>query len=358
MTNNKKIQEIAVLLENVPVLQQNCDRDKVLAEYEKNHLFLSGVAIKILSIFGGIMASLAFIGFLAILGIYDSEIALMFIGALMVILSVLLNKYIDNILLDTFTISLYGIGVTMIGMSLNMHNDHEDATALLFIGIGLGTLLINRTYILSFLATLLVTGSLLFLIFQNEVTNFLHVYLVSIAVVLAFLYFKEARILLIHEAFSRLYNPIRVALVFSLIAGLIMTKDFEHSGSVLDKSWVTACVFLGLMLFVVYRLMKIIKVEGTKFYILGFAVTIVLIAPTIITPTIVGSLFLILLTYYAGHHSGVVIASVAFIYFISQFYYDLNFTLLTKSIVLMVSGLGFIVMSILIGNKFLADEQN
>jgi uncharacterized membrane protein len=274
----------------------------------------------------------------------------------MVILSVLLNKYIDNILLDTFTISLFGIGVTMISMSLNMHNEHENVTALIFIGIGLGTLLINRTYILSFIATLLVTGSLLFLIFQNEVANLLHVYLVAIAILLALLYFKEAKIILLHEALSRLYNPLRVALIFSLIIGLIMTKDFEHTGSVLDHSWITSSLLLGLMLFVVYRLMKRIKIDGMNLQMLGFAITILLIAPTIITPTIVGSLFLILMAYYAGHHSGVVISSIAFIYFISQFYYDLNFTLLTKSIVLMVSGFGFVLMYIFMTKKFAEDE--
>lgn len=358
MTNNKKIQEMAQLLLSVPELQEACDHQKVLAEYEKDHLFLSGVAIKILSIFGGIMASLAFIGFLAILGIYDSEVALLWIGALMVILSVLLNKYVDNILLDTFTISLFGIGIAMISMSLNMHNGHENLTAMIFIGIGVGTLFVNRTYILTFLAVLLITGSLLFLIFQNEATNLLHVYLVGITLLLLFVYFKEAKLTILHKALSRLYNPIRVALVFSLIAGLVLTKDFERTGSVLDRPWITSSLLVIFMLFVVHRIMKIIKIEEMNRQMIGYLITLCLLAPTVITPTIAGSLLLILLAYYAGHHSGVVISCVSFIYFISQFYYDLNFTLLTKSIVLMVSGFGFVMMYVFTNKKFTQDEQN
>lgn len=54
-----------------------CDEEAIAASYQKSG-YSESLAIKILSIFGGLLASLAFVGFLLISGLYDSVLVLLY----------------------------------------------------------------------------------------------------------------------------------------------------------------------------------------------------------------------------------------------------------------------------------------
>ena len=57
-----------------------CDEKAILEEYNRQGENKSNLAIKVLSIFGGFLATLAFLGFLAIAGLYNSEVGLLIFG--------------------------------------------------------------------------------------------------------------------------------------------------------------------------------------------------------------------------------------------------------------------------------------
>ena len=60
---------------------------------------------------------------------------------------------------------------------------------------------------------------------------------------------------------------------------------------------------------------------------------------------------------WVNYKTGLVIGIISFIYFISQYYYDLNFTLLTKSIILFSSGIVFILFYLFTNKKLNTNEK-
>src|SRR5690606_41366096 len=57
------------------------DEEAIVSAYQKDNGNQS-LSIKILSIFGGILASLAFLGFLFIAGLYNSDVGLLVFGGI------------------------------------------------------------------------------------------------------------------------------------------------------------------------------------------------------------------------------------------------------------------------------------
>jgi|GEM_PF-2926156 len=52
-----------------------------------------------------------------------------------------------------------------------------------------------------------------------------------------------------------------------------------------------------------------------------------------------------------SHRTGTALAVVALLYFITRHYYDLNLTLLTKSLVMMISGVLFLTAYLILRKK-------
>ncbi len=73
-----------------------------------------------------------------------------------------------------------------------------------------------------------------------------------------------------------------------------------------------------------------------------YILSVLLLTSTLLSPAISGAFLIILVSVLVHYKTGLAIGILAFIYFIIQYYYDLNFTLLTKSILLMSSGVVFL----------------
>ena len=84
---------------------------------------------------------------------------------------------------------------------------------------------------------------------------------------------------------------------------------------------------------------------------------ILLMALCAYTPGISGTLLIILLSYRTNFKPGLAIGIAAFVYFISNFYYNLNINLLNKSLLLIGSGLLFLALYGLI-LKLKSNEQD
>jgi len=78
--------------------------------------------------------------------------------------------------------------------------------------------------------------------------------------------------------------------------------------------------------------------------------------PTAFSPVILGILLIILLSFLVNYKLGLSVGILTFIYFICQYYYDLNYTLLTKSILLFSSGILFLIFYIFI-HKYLGSNE-
>ncbi|MEX0362988.1 MAG: DUF4401 domain-containing protein, partial [Allomuricauda sp.] len=96
------------------------------------------------------------------------------------------------------------------------------------------------------------------------------------------------------------------------------------------------------VLYLVKDLIKVVGVVSGNTKTLIYVLSVAVLLPAVMAPAISGAVLIILLSYKINYKTGLAIGIIALIYFVSQYYYDLNLTLLTKSIILFSSGMVFL----------------
>ena len=87
-------------------------------------------------------------------------------------------------------------------------------------------------------------------------------------------------------------------------------------------------------------------------------ITAIVFGLTAIFPAISVSFLLILLCFMVNYKTGFVIGILSLVYFIVQFYFDLSFSLLIKSEMLVASGLVFGAFYFFSNKKLATHEKN
>ncbi len=315
------------------------DEIEIEKEYFNSQKEKSSIAIKVLSVLGGFIATLAFLGFLLIAGLYDSEAGLVITGLIFIGAAIWLNVEYKKLIVDTLSVTAYTIGLCLIAFGLSELEVGDNAICILFMIISLFTIGITKNYILSFISILTINGSLIFLIIDNDLYNLIHVYDAIILVLLTYVFLNEAKLLAEKRFLSKLYNPIRIGLIFSLITGLVFVGQRGIFDFGIKHIWASSIITIPLTIYVISIIAKIIGITKTKTLYIVYTFSILFLIPTAMSPAISGALLIILLSFLVNYKTGLAIGVISFTYFISQYYYDLNFTLLTKSIILLVSGI-------------------
>src|SRR5690606_38086521 len=116
---------------------------------------------------GGILATLFVLVFLFLTGIYEHRIGMLVLGFIMGGVSTLVNSQYNQVIVGTISVSSYLIGFVFIGISLIELDKSEDFVSLTVFLLAVLSLLVTPGYLLSFVAVLMVNGSLLTLL-MNE----------------------------------------------------------------------------------------------------------------------------------------------------------------------------------------------
>lgn len=349
MKSQNKRQEVQEYFQNIADVPVTFDENQ-LEEAYKNSTENQSLAIKILTIFGGVMSSLSFMGFLFIAGLYGTSGGLVLFGSLFLIGSLLLTKEFDRVITRTVCVSLYLMSFILLGMGLDKMHISEDMTGVLFIAISLATMAFVQQYILAFVAVLVFNGSIMFLIYSNKLLLGVELYVSFLAIGILSLMLLEAKVLRINKLISRLYEPVKTGLLLSLIGSLFILGVKHLFPEFVQFVWIPSVVFIASIAFLISRLLINWQIEKQSINGILAIVTLALL-PTIFSPAISGSLLIILLCFQVNYKTGFAIGILACIYFIGQYYYDLNFTLLTKSILLFSSGLLLILLYFLVRKK-------
>lgn len=356
MNNKKKLLEAIQYLQEQGTNEINIDEEAFLKahEHQENN---QSLAIKILSIFGGLLASSAFLIFLLITGLYDSGPALFVSAATSFGVAVWINKVSDRFILDTLSVAAFIIACILLGLALDKVKINEYGISISFMLVAIFTLIYVRNYILSFLSVLLFTGSILFLILSGSHFVFIHLYIVVLSIMLTYFYLKEARILTKRNLLSELYNPLRIGLLISFLAGLIILVQKAFFVPNLYYTLFSSIVIICAVLFVLSRVIQVLMIDKKKERLMIYLLSALILLPTALYPSISGALLIILLSFWVNYKTAFVMGILALIYFISQYYYDLNISLLIKSIILFSSGLLFLLLYLLIHKKTASDEK-
>jgi hypothetical protein len=290
------------------------------------------------------MATVAFMGFLFMSGIYESEISLVITGLVFIFGVLFITKASKSLVLDTACIALYVSGYFLLGFGLGELEMDENMICLIFIPIAIIALFISQNYVLAFLSTLIVSCCLLFLIGENRLYDGIHIYIAGLTALMSIFYLNEAKIIRNNNKLSNLYNPIRIGLTFSLIMGLMFIGTKNLTGFNIHLIWLSSIITIGAVLYVNSLVVKKINIADKQTEIGIYGAVVLALLPPAFAPAIAGAILIMLLSFYVNYRTGFVLGLLSFIYFLSQYYYDLKLTLLTKSGILFLSGILFILI--------------
>ena len=350
----KREQEIKDLLDH---LQQTegasfeFDEAGILGEVRKNESEKASLATKVLSIAGGFIATLSFLGFIFAVGFEKSEIILLFTGLIFIGGAIYVNKEFDKLILDTSAISAYVMGFLLLGIGMNQFKLDWNVICVTFILISSATLLITQGNILSFISVIIISGSFIFLIISNKNYNLIHLYNAFFSILLIWSYLNEAKIITLSKEICKLYNPVRTGLIFALIIGLFVVGKRDLVKISADYVWLSSIVTIPILLYLIYRIIQIIKIRNQKLKILIYSLSALILLPTAYAPAISGALLILLVSFFVNYKTGIAIGAIATCYFVTQYYYDLNLTLLVKSLILFSTGVLFLLF------YFLTDQS-
>lgn len=323
----------------------------------QNNVSQQSLAIKVLSIFGGLLASLAFLGFLFVAGIYDSAMGMFVCGLLCIGAAVAVNRTVDSILMDTGGVAFYLIGYFLFVVGLFQLKASDDTACLLSLVLSLVCLFIARGYILTFLSVLIANGAIMALIIINDRYDFIHIQVIFLSLFVTWYFLKEAKILAAGKPWNNMYEPVRTGLLFSLLGCLACLGKRGLFPLSPYYAWISSIGIVISILIVLFRLFEILHIQDRKDQAVIFILSFLLLLPTAASPAISGSLLIMLLGFLVNHKTGFVLGIASFVYFVSQYYYDLHFTLLTKSILLFASGVLFLLIYFITHKKLVSDEE-
>ncbi|MEE9349667.1 MAG: DUF4401 domain-containing protein [Flavobacteriaceae bacterium] len=355
-----KLDKINRLLQKIKAKEGDSftyNEETILAEYKHNDDNKSTTTIKILSVLGGILATLAFVGFLFLTRIFRSEVSMLVLGIVFVIAAIWVNKIYDKLIIDTASIALYIVGFLMIIFGIAEITDSKNFTVLVGLVIALVSLFSTQSYMLLFISVLALSGSLLSFIWLNEKPNAIHLYIVFQTLLLTIIFLNEAKIITFNKKFSRLYKPLRIGIMISFLVGLIATSKRGMIELSDNFFWISVIAISIGILYLIPKILGKLAIVETNSKIMIYVLILLLLGFSSGSPAILGGILIVLLSFYVNFRIGLVIGVASLIYFVSQYYYDLSFTLLTKSILLFGSGMLFIILYLFINKKLVTDDE-
>ncbi|MEJ5144911.1 DUF4401 domain-containing protein [Sphingobacterium sp. MYb388] len=361
MKNKQEILNKIELLSkgNEPNFQININ--DTMAAYQHLEENRSNLTIKILSILGVILSVLSFLGALFLLNILNDKLNLIICGSIFLILSLYCIKKYNAIIIDTASIAFYIVGGWMLIYGFDIH-DLNYIFILCFI-ISLCTLLIVQRYLLSLLNILCIIYSIIALINHND-QNLLFITLINAILIIALIYFlsHEAAVLSKRNLISTIYNPLRLGLILATVVttAFIILSHYETNEQVNNTSFalhILSVLYALATLWVVYKITSKFEITKSKVLFPTYALLILMLGSTVINPGIACSILLILICFNYQYRIGLSIGLISLLLSLWHFYYNLNFSLLVKSLILIISGLLFLAIYFVINSNKINNEK-
>jgi len=332
------------------------NKEAILKDYRTQIENRSNLAIKLLTIVGGVAACLFFLIFLFITGIYDDPITLIILGTISIFIAVNIQKKHNTLIFSTISSAMYLIGYFMIAFSLYSEELNKSSISIVLMLIAIVVLCATQHFMLSFFSILLINKNLAFLLVSYS-DDLIHLYIILQVIAFAYLLLYEAKFMVKNKKTSALYAPIRAGLLLSLLGGLYTVRILRLLTFTYDYFWLSSIAIIATILYVIHIINGYMEINTTKSKVIMYGLSGLILAMCITSPAILGALLIILLSFLVNYKTGFTVGIVSIIYFITQYYYDLSFTLLTKSILLFTSGLIFLLLYLFTKNISINEKK-
>lgn len=302
---------------------------------QKNNL-----TIHVVSIIGGILTAIFLLGFLALSSIIDSQETSLIAGCVLMIATLTISRLIIKPFLDAMNITLYIAGCVLLAFGIS---DNVNILFSVLLGVSILTFILSKGFILPFLSVILFNISL-FGEIAHWSSSWYPLQIAVVPIVAAFLLTNlyERRLLnrLKEGNFSSKYRPLHAGLFISAIFALSGTSS-NYLTAGMNEWIISVFLWMGILL-MVHKIMRVMEVENPASKAGIYLLSVVICLPTLFAPYVSGSLLLILICFHYGYKAECGAALLLFVYSISKYYYDLNITLLVKSLTLFFIGIALI----------------
>jgi hypothetical protein len=319
--------------------------------------------VRVLTGFGAWLASIFLIIFISIgvLGVGE-EVGAIVLGLLLTGGAVLVRYAGSNVFLTQLALSsgLAGQGLFIGGVGALAD---EKLAALATVVLQLVLLFVYPDVIQRFLSALFGSTALLFLLRLTAPGVMVDVTLVGLTVLAHLLFLHQAR--LQSGRWRELVSPAGFGLVTTLLFSLVVRTwfhDIYGRASREDATGLPAGVLtLGLAVVTLYSAWRVLEETdsepGGTAGVTAFAALGLLAVLTLQTPGVIAAIGVLLLGF---HRRSVVLLGMAVIFILAfgvGYYYDLQLSLLAKSLALLGSGLMLLGLRLFILRRFLAAEE-
>ncbi|MEJ8801177.1 DUF4401 domain-containing protein [Pontibacter sp. H249] len=337
------------------------DRASIEQEAQQNSLRISQLAVKVLVILGGFLGASTFLGFLVAAGLYNSPIAMATLGIILLAGAEWLIRNKKESTADSVGVSFNIIGYILlaVGVGQLVEEVMDSGTVVALVMACAATLLIlfSHSGICTFLAVLVLNGSLLGLLFIHKIYNGAHALIILQGAILIFMSLNEAKLIAASAKLNTKYGPIRMGVIFSLVITLGLFVHQKFLSSAIGYFWVSGLFLSGCLIYLLHRVLQNTDITNIKTKAAFYTCCLLILTPTVVAPSVPGALLILLSSFYIGHKPGFWVGLLALAYFVILYYYDLNLTLLAKSGVLVASGLFFLGGFVLL-NRYLKSYAN
>jgi uncharacterized membrane protein len=315
------------------------DAESIQKAFQQEDSAFSNLTIKVLSVLGGVLAGGFLTGFLFITGIGNSPSMMIIIGMIFTAGSIVASKHINNLTLDTLSITLYFVGVMMIWVGFEDIFRSNELLPFILIAVAIATLFFSENFMLVFFGTLLFHGALIYYFEERRSQLLLQLPMILCCFTLLWLTFAEARIITYSKKANIIYKPLQAGFFVAFAAELLFIGEYRVSYFT-KYSYLFLSVAIGFaLLLLLYRVMQSIQYISVRSRLIVYVLALAVIIPTVYAPYISGALLLIVLTFHYGFKSQVFISILLLIYGTSRFYYNMEISLLYKSVMLFSTGL-------------------
>ena len=351
MNNSENIKDILDHLRQNEGPDFELDEKSILVGVEKDDSQKESLSTKILSLAGGFLAVITFTAFLYSVGLMNSQFTLLFLGFCFIGTALYMNLEYEKLIFDTASVSGFLTGFLMLDLGLGILKLDQHFIFLSFILLAGSSFFLAKNYILPFLSLQIVTGSVLALFMIDKNYLFLPIFIAVVTFLLIWMNMNEAKIIAMKGRIAVLFTPLRSSIIFTLLYGLFIIGKKGLINIAPEYYWLSSLVTIPVSMYLIYKILEVLKINRLKDQVVIYAISGLILIATVFAPAISGALIILLSSFYVNYKTGFVIGIISTIYFISQYYYDLNLTLLQKSEILFTTGILFFIFYLIINKS-------
>ena len=289
------------------------------------------------------IAAILFLVSLFGLSVIDSPTGAIVIGIIFMVFTILGRRYTQHLFLSQLAFVLNLAGQILCIGGIGFEAESLSVAAISTLPLASILLGVYPDSVHRFFSVLFSFGAAITLVYDLDIPNAIHVFILFAAAAVFFVWEHESE--LRTGKYSEFFEPVGYGLTTVLFFMLIpsILPDIPVS-----SWWVSTTGLLVLLLIVEVHLLNFHQIRIT--HSLGIILllgTVIVSIPFFAAPGIIAALLVLLLGFQRGNHVLTGLAIIFLAVFLVAFYYHLDLTLLAKSGILFISGIG------LIGLRFL-----